>query len=78
MGIYSHLSTDELTAKRDRLLAALESRLTGPSSVSSTGRSVGYQHANQAAEIRRELDAINAELSRRGGAPARGPIYLVG
>ena len=78
MGIYSHLSTDELTAKRDRLLAALESRLTGPSSVSSTGRSVGYQHANQTADIRRELDAINAERSRRDGAPARGPIYLAG
>jgi hypothetical protein len=78
MGLYSHLPTDELTAKRDRLLAALESRLTGPSNVSSTGRSVGYQHQNQVAELRRELDAINGELARRSGASVRGPIYLVG
>lgn len=78
MGLYSHLPTDQLIAKRDRLLAALESRLTGPSSIASAGRSVGYQHGNQVGEIRRELDAINAELSRRNGASARSPIYLVG
>jgi uncharacterized protein YukE len=89
MGIYSHLSTEELTAKRARLVDALELRLTGPSRVAFAGNSSEFNHRvseyQQAIDhLRREINAINAELDRRGasgsltGSNARAPIYLVG
>jgi hypothetical protein len=80
---YRHLPTEELTALRDRLVTALADRLTQPTSIGSNGRQV--QYAQSVAELRREIDAVNAELTRRGAnpdamgaaAPVGGPIYLV-
>ncbi|MFZ7309780.1 hypothetical protein [Comamonas jiangduensis] len=74
MGIYSHLTTEQLQAKRDTYLAALEARLTLPTSASGEGRSVQFGQAP--ADIERQLRAVNEELARRTGGVTRGPIYL--
>lgn len=75
MGIYSHLTELELLAKRDQLLAALESAASGVASASGEGRSVAYQRSF--ADTRRLLDAVNAALARRQGRPpSHRPIYL--
>lgn len=73
-GIYSHLTTEQLQAKRDTYLAALEARLTLPTTASGEGRSV--QFAQVSADIERQLRAVNEELARRSGGVTRGPIYL--
>lgn len=75
MGLYSHLTTDELTALRGKLLASLTDRLTGPTSVGYQNRSVAYQQST--ADIRRELAAIGDELAARTGSATRRPIYVV-
>lgn len=75
MGLYSHYTADELVALRARLMASLHDRLTGPSAATSNGRSVQYNA--QTDGIRKELDAVNAELARRTGQAARRPIYMV-
>lgn len=75
MGLYSHLTADELTALRSRLMAALHDRLTGPASAASNGRSVQYQ--NIIADIRKELADVNIEIARRSGQATRRPIYMV-
>lgn len=74
MGIYSHLTTAQLQAKRDTFLAALEARLTLPTMASGEGRSV--QFAQTPADLERQLRAVNEELARRAGSATRGPIYL--
>ena len=74
MGIYSHLTTEQLQAKRDTYLAALEARLTLPTTASGEGRSVQFGQAP--ADIERQLRAVNEELARRTGGVTRGPIYL--
>lgn len=76
MGIYSHLTDPELAAKRDQLLAAVESSSSGVASVSHNGRSVAYQHS--AANARRLLGDVQAEIDRRAGRAVRGPIYMAG
>lgn len=75
MGIYSHFSTEQLTVKRDGYLAALEARLTGPTSASGNGRSIQYQQDTR--QLERQIAAINDELALRGGGASRRPIYLV-
>lgn len=75
MGIYSHLTDAELTATRAKLVASLTDRLTAPTSASTNGRAVAYQQRTE--EIRREIDAINAELAHRSGTAARRPIYVI-
>lgn len=75
MGLYSHYSTDQLTALRDRLMASLHDRLTGPSAATSNGRSVQYQL--QTDQIRKELADVNTEIARHSGQAVRRPIYLV-
>lgn len=77
MGTYSHYSTEQLTSLRDRLCAALESRLTGPAAAASNGRSVQF-HQNSTAELNSQIAAINAELDRRQGRFSHSPIYLLG
>lgn len=77
MGTYSHYSTDQLTSLRSRLSATLESRLTGPASAASNGRSVQF-HQNSTTDLERQIAAINAELDFRNGRFAHRPIYLVG
>jgi len=76
MGTYSHLSDEELTQLRTRLVTSLTDRLTGPSAASTNGRSIQYQQRTD--EIRSEIADINRELARRAGRSAGGPIYLVG
>lgn len=75
MGIYRHLTDEQLTQKRDRLLDSLEQRLTGPTAASAQGRSV--QYGQQTDAIRKELEQINAELDVRTGTASHRPIYLV-
>lgn len=75
MGIYSHLSNEQLTQKRDRLIDSLEQRLTGPTAASSQGRSVQYQQQTEA--ISKELERITGEIEARAGTSSRRPIYLV-
>lgn len=78
MGIYSHLSDDQLTTTRDRLTQALTDRLANPSTISSADRRVQFDNAGQSiAEIRKALADINAEFDRRTGKAAHRPIYLV-
>ncbi|MBX9818190.1 MAG: hypothetical protein K2X79_09180 [Burkholderiaceae bacterium] len=77
MGLYSDYSTAELHTEREVYRSALRSRLTDPARVSAHGRDVTFQQGN-VAELRKELAAINAELTRREGGVARGPIYLMG
>lgn len=76
MGIYSHLSDEQLTTTRERLSQSLVDRLTAPTAAgSSSGRNVQYQQ--RTAEIERQITLINEEISGRTGGAARGPIYLV-
>lgn len=74
--MYGHMTVSELTALRTRLQTALHDRLTAPTSASSAGRQVQYQQRVQ--DIRRELEAVNAEIARREGDVMRGPIYMAG
>ncbi|OAD82124.1 hypothetical protein ATN89_21780 [Comamonas thiooxydans] len=41
MGLYSHLTTEQLTARRDSYLAAIDARLTGPTQASHSTDGVG-------------------------------------
>lgn len=75
MGLYSHYTTLELEALRQRLMDSLHARLTGPTSASSSGRSVQYQQ--QTDNIRKEAAEVGTELARRNGRADRRPIYLV-
>lgn len=88
MGIYSHETTADLIAKRQRLSETLELRLTGPSRVSSRGNSSEYnnrsaEYQNAIKELRAAIGEITAELAKRGedgslsGSNVRRPIYLV-
>lgn len=76
MGIFSHIATAELEQMRDRLTKALIARHTDPARVSSNGRDVAYR-TDSTGELRKDLDAITAELARRSGAASRGPIYMM-
>lgn len=73
--MYGHLSTDDLTALRDKLQAAYTARLTGPTVAVGSGRRVEYQ--GSVADIKRELQAVVGELERRAGRTYGGPIYPV-
>lgn len=74
--MYGHLTKSELTTLRDKLQASLTARLTEPTEAAGANRSVKY--AVRVQDIRRELDAVLAELGRReGAAPVRRPIYIV-
>jgi hypothetical protein len=75
MGIYSHYTADQLTALRDKLTAALHDRLINPSASSWGDRRIQFDQ--QTADIRKEVDAVNAEIATRSGTVTRGPIYLV-
>jgi hypothetical protein len=75
MGLYSHYTTPDLEALRQRLMDSLHARLTGPTSATSNGRSVQFQQ--QTDNIRKEADAVTAELNRRNGVVSHRPIYLV-
>ena len=75
MGLYSHYSTPDLEALRQRLMDSLHARLTGPTSATSNGRSVQFQQ--QTDKIKQEAAEVSAELARRAGQFARRPIYLV-
>ncbi|WP_124961381.1 hypothetical protein [Variovorax beijingensis] len=55
MGIYRHLSVEELQATRSRLMASLHDRLASPTSAAHNGRSVQYQQ--NVAEIRKESNS---------------------
>ena len=80
MGIYSHHTVDELKAMRSRLSASLMDRLTKPTRIgynggNGAGRNASY--AQDSDKIKREIEAIGAEIDRRSGVPAsRGPIYI--
>lgn len=77
MRIYAHLTIDELRAKRDQLLAAIESAASGVASASYGGRMVTYK--SNLAESYKLLEAINAEIAlREGAARPNRPLYLVG
>lgn len=76
MGIFCHHTDAELEALRKSLSAALETRLTQPSTVASGDRRLQYDQ-NSAADLRNTLREICAELARRAGKPAGAPIYLV-
>jgi len=79
MGIYRHLSVEELQATRTRLMASLHDRLASPTAAAHNGRSIQYQQ--DVAEIRKEIAALSEELEARGagvsGGTVRGPIYIV-
>lgn len=75
MGLYSHYTTAELEALRQRLMDSLHARLTGPTAATSNGRSVQFQQ--QTDNIRKEAAAVGTELERRSGQADRRPIYLV-
>lgn len=75
MGIYSHLTNEQLVAMRDKLVTSLTDRLTGPTSASTQGRAVAWQQRTD--EIRREIQAINDELASREGRSTHRPIYVV-
>ncbi|EXU79453.1 hypothetical protein AX13_04915 [Comamonas aquatica DA1877] len=80
MGIYSHLTTEQLTTRRDSYLAALDARLTGPTQASSSAEGAGarsVQFNADTTQLRQAIDAINVELLRRAGVQPRRPIYLV-
>lgn len=91
MGIYSHLGTDTLRTMRDNYVQALSERLTGPSRIAVSGKSVAFndrvtEYQRTTDDLKREIERINAELQSRGiddsitgvASQARGPIYLVG
>ncbi|AUN95412.1 hypothetical protein [Pseudazoarcus pumilus] len=75
MGIYSHQTTEQLTALRTTLQASLTDRLTKPTAAGSGDRNARFDQ--QVAEIRKELGAVCAELDRRNGVVEHRPIYLV-
>jgi len=75
MGLYSHYTTPDLEALRQRLMDSLHARLTGPTAASSNGRSVQFQQ--QTDKIKQEAAEVSAELARRTGQFDRRPIYLV-
>lgn len=75
MGIYSHLSETQLAAMRDKLVTSLTERLTAPTSASTNGRAIAFQQ--RTAEIRREIEAVNDEMSQRQGLASRRPIYVI-
>ena len=80
MGLYSHLTTEQLTTRRDTYLAAIDARLTGPTQASHSTDGVGarsVQFNADTTQLRRAIDDINAELQRRTGQQPRRPIYLV-
>lgn len=80
MGIYSHLTTEQLTKRRDSYLAALDARLTGPTQASSSAEGAGarsVQFNADTTQLRQAIEAINAELLRRTGQQPRRPIYMV-
>ena len=80
MGLYSHLTTEQLTARRDSYLAAIDARLTGPTQASHSTDGVGarsVQFNADTTQLRRAIDDINAELAQRNGQVVRKPIYLV-
>jgi hypothetical protein len=74
--MYGHFTVAELEALRDKLQASLTARLTAPTEAAGANRSVKY--AIRVQDIRRELELVMAELARRSGTVARGPIYLAG
>lgn len=74
MRLYKHLSTAELTAKRDELTAKLERAASGIASASGAGRSVSYHQ--ELSELRSLLGAVHREIALRNGGHHR-PIYLV-
>lgn len=89
MGIYSHETTERLRELRAQYSAALTERLTGPSRVEVSGKSVAfnnrtvdYQRAID--DLKKAIEQINAELRARGiddsqgSSPQRRPIYLIG
>lgn len=76
MGIYSHNTTDQLTAIRDKLTNSLHDRLTAPTTSAWGDRRIQFDQ--QTAEIRKEIIAVTAELDSRAGIVNRRPIYLVG
>lgn len=75
MGIYSHFTDEQLTTQRDKFVASLTNRLTAPTSASTNGRAIAYQQRTD--DIRREIEAINAEIAARQGASTRSPIYVI-
>lgn len=75
MGLYRHSTDQELRQLRLKLFASLHERLTGPTSATVNGRGVQYQQRTD--ELRTELAAIDAEITRRAGGMRRGPIYIV-
>lgn len=75
MGIYSHLTITELGSLRDRLIASLTDRLTAPTSAATGARNVAWQQ--RTTDIRREIEAINAELAVRDGQATRRPIHVI-
>ena len=80
MGLYSHLTTEQLTTRRDSYLAAIDARLTGPTQASHSAEGISarsLQFNADTSQLRRAIDDINAELDRRSGRSARRPIYLV-
>ncbi len=74
MGIYSHYSTEQLTALRDKLTNSLHDRLTTPTATAWGDRRIQYDQQTDA--IRKEVAEVNAEFDRRAGTGHR-PIYLV-
>jgi len=76
MSIYRHYTDEQLTTTRDQLIASLHGRLTGATSVGNNGRTAAFAQRPQ--DIRKEIEAVGAEIDRRAGRPSgRGPIYLV-
>jgi hypothetical protein len=89
MSLYSHLTDEELFARRTLYMQSLEQRLTGPSRVSSGNSTVGFndravEYQQVIKDLRLELGRIANELQARGLTPTTGtarprqPIYLVG
>lgn len=81
MGIYSHHTVEELQAMRSRLSTSLMDRLTKPTSIGHSnggGAARNAAYAQDTDKIKREIEAIGAEIDRRSGVrSARGPIYIV-
>jgi hypothetical protein len=75
LSLYSHQTTEQLQALRDKLTQALHDRLTKPTTAASGDRRVQFEQ--QTAEIRKELAAVCAELDTRAGVHAHRPIYMV-
>lgn len=75
MGVYRHLTDEQLTQTRDALFAALTDRATKPTAAGSGDRSAQYGQRIQ--DIERQLVAVNEEIDRRAGRSTRGPIYMV-